>query len=175
MMTTLQDFAINAIDYVWWTNSISFHLSFSVAKQLAYLYPRFYNCSVPDAFSADLPQLSQLCEGTKAPLTSEKSAAPLLSARGEKFVSFAKSEQFVEGKQFHQLWLCCITTLGRWTRTATFLLLFILFIFFFYQFSIFRGLKAEEWGVVLCVVMETVASDNQQLKTLLAYIVYCLI
>ncbi|CAG03464.1 unnamed protein product [Tetraodon nigroviridis] len=67
-----------------------------IAKQLAYLYPRFYNCSVPAAFSGDLPQLSRLCEGTKAPLTSEKSAELLLSARGEKFVSFAKSEQFVD-------------------------------------------------------------------------------
>lgn len=72
-------------------------------RQLAYLYPRFYNCSVPAAFAADLPRLSQLCQGARAPLTSEKRAEPLLSARGEKFVSFAKSEQFVEGKQFHQL------------------------------------------------------------------------
>ncbi|TWW58035.1 deoxyribonuclease-2-beta [Takifugu flavidus] len=67
-----------------------------IAKQLAYLYPRFYNCSVPAMFSADLPQLSRLCEGTKAALTSDKWAEPLLSVRGEKFVSFAKSERFVD-------------------------------------------------------------------------------
>ncbi|XP_038128164.1 deoxyribonuclease-2-beta-like isoform X2 [Cyprinodon tularosa] len=32
----------------------------SIAQQLAFVYPRFYNCSVPSAFSADLPQLVQL-------------------------------------------------------------------------------------------------------------------
>lgn len=77
---------------------LSLHLLLSVAKQLAYLYPRFYNCSVPATFSADLPQLSRLCEGTKAALTSDKWAEPLISVRGEKFVSFAKSERFVDGK-----------------------------------------------------------------------------
>lgn len=128
----------NLVDYIWWTNSapkgsLSISLSLSIAKQLAYLYPRFYNCSVPAAFSADLPQLSQLCEGTKAPLTSEKRAEPLRSARGEKFVSFAKSEQFVDGKQFYQIWLCCITTLGRWTRTAAF--------YFYHNFPSLEALK----------------------------------
>lgn len=78
--------------------TLSLPLSLSVAKQLAYLYPRFYNCSVPATFSGDLPQLSRLCEGTKAVLTSDKWAEPLLSVRGEKFVSFAKSERFVDGK-----------------------------------------------------------------------------
>lgn len=78
--------------------SLHLYAPLPVAKQLAYLYPRFYNCSVPVPFSADLPQLSQLCEGTKAPLTSEKRAETLHSAQGEKFVSFAKSEHFVEGK-----------------------------------------------------------------------------
>ncbi|CAN9500367.1 unnamed protein product [Ophioblennius macclurei] len=67
-----------------------------IAKQLAYLYPRFYNCSVPDAFSADLPQLVQLCEGSKPQLTSNKRVEQLFSAQGEKFVSFVKSEHFVD-------------------------------------------------------------------------------
>ncbi|XP_069550826.1 deoxyribonuclease-2-beta [Brachyistius frenatus] len=67
-----------------------------VAKQLVFLYPRFYNCSVPAGFHADLPQLAQLCEGSKPPLASNKRVDELFSIRGEKFVSFVKSEQFVD-------------------------------------------------------------------------------
>ncbi|KAM8745778.1 deoxyribonuclease-2-beta-like isoform 2-T2 [Acanthopagrus schlegelii] len=66
------------------------------AKQMAYLYPRFYNCSVPAAFSADLPQLAQLCEGTKPTLASDKSAQQLFTIQGDKFLSFVKSESFVD-------------------------------------------------------------------------------
>ncbi|XP_019936381.1 deoxyribonuclease-2-beta isoform X2 [Paralichthys olivaceus] len=57
-----------------------------VAKQLVYLYPRFYNCSVPAAFSADLPQLAQLCDGSKPLLTSDKRAQQLVSVQGEKYL-----------------------------------------------------------------------------------------
>lgn len=65
---------------------------------MVYLYPRFYNCSVPAAFSADLPQLAQLCADSKPQLSSNKRMEQLFSAGGEKFVSFAKSENFVDGK-----------------------------------------------------------------------------
>ncbi|XP_042368042.1 deoxyribonuclease-2-beta [Plectropomus leopardus] len=67
-----------------------------IAKQMVYLYPRFYNCSVPAAFLADLPQLVQLCEGSKLPLASDKSVEQLFSIRGDKIVSFVKSESFVD-------------------------------------------------------------------------------
>ncbi|XP_029939850.1 deoxyribonuclease-2-beta [Salarias fasciatus] len=67
-----------------------------IAKQLVYLYPRFYNCSVPLAFLADLPQLAQLCKGSKPQLTSNKQVEQLFSIQGEKFISFAKSEHFVD-------------------------------------------------------------------------------
>ncbi|XP_053286793.1 deoxyribonuclease-2-beta isoform X1 [Pleuronectes platessa] len=67
-----------------------------VAKQLVFLYPRVYNCSVPAAFSADLPQLAQLCDGSKPPLTSDKRVQQLVSVQGEKFFSFVKSERFVD-------------------------------------------------------------------------------
>ncbi|XP_058493696.1 deoxyribonuclease-2-beta isoform X2 [Solea solea] len=67
-----------------------------IAKQMVYLYPRFYNCSVPAAFSADLPQLVQLCEGSKPLLTSVKRVEQLFSLGGDKFVSFVKSEHFVD-------------------------------------------------------------------------------
>lgn len=66
---------------------------------MAYLYPRFYNCSVPAAFSANLPQLAQLCAGTKPLLFSDKGEELLSSIQGEKFFSFAKSEHFVDGKE----------------------------------------------------------------------------
>ncbi|KAL7396339.1 hypothetical protein ABVT39_004511 [Epinephelus coioides] len=67
-----------------------------IAKQMAYLYPRVYNCSVPVAFLADLPQLAQLCEGSKPPLASDKRVEQLFSVEGEKFASFVKSERFVD-------------------------------------------------------------------------------
>ncbi|XP_020557956.1 deoxyribonuclease-2-beta isoform X2 [Oryzias latipes] len=66
------------------------------AQQLEYLYPRFYNCSVPAALSADLPQLAKLCAGSKPALASDKSMQPLFSNRGEKFISFVKSDHFVD-------------------------------------------------------------------------------
>lgn len=72
--------------------------SLSPAKQMAYLYPRFYNCSVPAPFLGDLPQLAQLCNGTKPPLASNKGVEHISSVRGEKFVIFAKSSEYVDGK-----------------------------------------------------------------------------
>lgn len=65
---------------------------------MVYIYPRFYNCSVPAAFLADLPQLAQLCKGTKPQLAADKRVEQLFSIQGDKFVSFVKSEQFVDGK-----------------------------------------------------------------------------
>ena len=76
----------------------------SPAKQLAYIYPRLYNCSVPAGFLADLPQLAQLCEGSKPPLASDKGSEQLFSIYGDKFVSFVKSEHFVDGKTFLLCW-----------------------------------------------------------------------
>lgn len=72
--------------------------SLSPAKQMPYLYPRFYNCSVPAPFLGDLPQLAQLCNGTKPPLASDKGVEHISSMRGEKFISFAKSSKYVDGK-----------------------------------------------------------------------------
>ncbi|KAM9384476.1 deoxyribonuclease-2-beta isoform 1-T1 [Pholidichthys leucotaenia] len=67
-----------------------------IANQLVYMYPRLYNCSVPAAFLADLPQLAQLCDGSKPPLASNKRVELLFSAQGDKFVSFVKSKKFVD-------------------------------------------------------------------------------
>lgn len=67
---------------------------------MAYLYPRFYNCSVSAAFAEDLPQLAQLCEGSKPTLASDKRMEQLFSIKGDKFVSFVKSEHYVEGEVF---------------------------------------------------------------------------
>ncbi|KAG7247584.1 hypothetical protein CRUP_005387, partial [Coryphaenoides rupestris] len=66
-------------------------------RQLVYLIPRVYNCSVPSSFSDDLADLVQLCNGSRPPLAStSKNTESLLSAKGEKFVSFVKSERFVD-------------------------------------------------------------------------------
>ncbi|XP_022070949.2 deoxyribonuclease-2-beta [Acanthochromis polyacanthus] len=67
-----------------------------IAQQLAFVYPRFYNCSVPPAFVSDLPELVQLCGGIKPPLDKDKSVKFLFSTRWTKFISFVKSERFVD-------------------------------------------------------------------------------
>ncbi|CAL8253200.1 unnamed protein product [Merluccius merluccius] len=68
-----------------------------IARQLVYLIPRVYNCSVPSSFLDDLPDLAQLCKGSQPPLpSSSKNIDSLFSAKGEKFVSFVKSEDFVD-------------------------------------------------------------------------------
>ncbi|KAM6921948.1 deoxyribonuclease-2-beta isoform 1-T1 [Xenentodon cancila] len=67
-----------------------------IASQLVYLFPRIYNCSVPATFLTDLPELAKLCAGSKPPLSSDKRVQQLFSLGGDKFVSFAKSELFVD-------------------------------------------------------------------------------
>lgn len=67
-----------------------------IAQQMVYLYPRLYNCSVPSVFMADVPELAQLCDGSKPPVASDKRVEPLFSIQGDKFVSFVKSERFVD-------------------------------------------------------------------------------
>lgn len=76
------------------------HCAVSPVKQMSYLYPRFYNCSVPATFLAELLLLAQLCEGTIPLLPSERRMEQLFSLRGEKFLNFVKSEQFLDGKLF---------------------------------------------------------------------------
>uniref|UniRef100_A0A8C6TZG0 deoxyribonuclease II n=1 Tax=Neogobius melanostomus TaxID=47308 RepID=A0A8C6TZG0_9GOBI len=67
-----------------------------IVKQLAYTKPRFFNCSVPSAFLPDFTQLSQLCEDIELPIDTDRRVEQLVSAKGEKFVSFAKSSLFVD-------------------------------------------------------------------------------
>lgn len=67
-----------------------------IVKQLIYMNPWFFNCSVPSAFLPDFKQLSQLCEGNKLSIDTDRRIQNLVSAKGEKFVSFAKSSLFVD-------------------------------------------------------------------------------
>ncbi|KAM9797426.1 deoxyribonuclease-2-beta [Syngnathus typhle] len=67
-----------------------------VTQHLVYLFPRFYNCSVPPAFASKLPQLAQLCAGQRPEAPSDKRMDQLLSLQGEKFFTFAKSDHFVD-------------------------------------------------------------------------------
>ncbi|XP_026179268.1 deoxyribonuclease-2-beta [Mastacembelus armatus] len=76
--------------------SYQYEQFFLIVKQMVYIYPRFYNCSVPAAFLVDLPQLAQLCAGSKPALTKDKSVEQLFSVQGDRFVSFVKSEHFVD-------------------------------------------------------------------------------
>lgn len=67
-----------------------------IVKQLVYMNPWLFNCSVPPTFLPDFAQLSQLCEGIKQPIDTDRRIEQLVSAKGEKFVSFAKSSLFVD-------------------------------------------------------------------------------
>ncbi|XP_020780364.2 deoxyribonuclease-2-beta [Boleophthalmus pectinirostris] len=76
--------------------SYKYEQFFHIVKQLLYINPRFFNCSVPSAFSPDFGRLAKLCEDTKLPLDTDRRIQPLMSLKGEKFVSYVKSGQFVD-------------------------------------------------------------------------------
>lgn len=81
----------------------------SKAEQLAHLYPRIYNCSVPATFSADLPHPRQ-CRWPQRNGRS-RSSRP---GGGETFVSFVKSKHFVDGIiPFYWTGLNSVTTVDR--------------------------------------------------------------
>lgn len=102
IQSVLRDFYFVSMSYILFTSCylhfLMLHCSLSPVKQMAYIYPRLYNCSVPAPFLSDLPQLAQLCGGTKPPLSSDRGVEQIFSMQGEKLISFAKSEKFVDGK-----------------------------------------------------------------------------
>lgn len=67
-----------------------------IVKQLTFMYPRVFNCSVPSAFLPDFALLSQICEDVKLPIDTDRRIEEIFSAKGEKFVNFAKSSLFVD-------------------------------------------------------------------------------
>ncbi|KAK7889445.1 hypothetical protein WMY93_025005 [Mugilogobius chulae] len=69
---------------------------FHIVKQLLYIRPRFFNCSIPSSFSSDFALLSKLCDGVKLPLDTDRRIQDLVSAGGEKFVNYVKSRQYVD-------------------------------------------------------------------------------
>lgn len=71
---------------------------FLTVQQLGYVYPHAYNCSVPEAFSTDLPVMLQICAGKPVFITSTRRLEKLLSSSGEEYLNFAKSHNYVDGK-----------------------------------------------------------------------------
>ncbi|XP_057696989.1 deoxyribonuclease-2-beta isoform X1 [Corythoichthys intestinalis] len=67
-----------------------------ITQHLVYLFPRFYNCSVPSPFATKLPQLAQLCAGERPEAPLDKGRDQLFSLKGEMLFTFAKSERFVD-------------------------------------------------------------------------------
>nr|XP_006014337.2 PREDICTED: deoxyribonuclease-2-beta-like [Latimeria chalumnae] len=67
-----------------------------IGAQLLYYNSNVYSCSFPDAFLPELSDLHVLCKGSQQHLTSNRRLTKLESAQGEKFVSFAKSQYFVD-------------------------------------------------------------------------------
>ncbi|KAJ8376416.1 hypothetical protein SKAU_G00069960 [Synaphobranchus kaupii] len=66
-----------------------------IAQQLLYYNPHVYNCSLPVVFRKDMASLALLCEGSKLPWVSKRLQG-LTSAKGESFLSFAKSKFYVD-------------------------------------------------------------------------------
>uniref|UniRef100_A0A3P8S456 deoxyribonuclease II n=1 Tax=Amphiprion percula TaxID=161767 RepID=A0A3P8S456_AMPPE len=60
------------------------------------VYPRFYNCSCLLRSCPILPQLVQMWWRNQTPLAKDKSISLLFSSQGAKFISFVKSERFVD-------------------------------------------------------------------------------
>nr|XP_006120350.1 deoxyribonuclease-2-beta isoform X1 [Pelodiscus sinensis] len=67
-----------------------------IDKQLLCYNPNIYNCSIPDIFHSDLPNLQKLCVGSVLPLIPWRHLSKLQSAQGENFLHFAKSRFFVD-------------------------------------------------------------------------------
>ncbi|KAM9832388.1 deoxyribonuclease-2-beta [Neosynchiropus ocellatus] len=67
-----------------------------VEQQMTFLYPHFYNCSVPPAFSSRFPQLVEMCGGGRPLRSGDRRVWPLVSAGGQMFFSFVKSAKFVD-------------------------------------------------------------------------------
>ncbi|XP_030640203.1 deoxyribonuclease-2-beta [Chanos chanos] len=67
-----------------------------ISRQFGYLNPRLYNCSVPVAFRSEMSSLAQLCEGETPALVTNRRLEKLVSAGGESFFSFAKSQNYVD-------------------------------------------------------------------------------
>ncbi|XP_035269417.1 deoxyribonuclease-2-beta [Anguilla anguilla] len=66
-----------------------------IAQQLLYYNPHVYNCSLPVEFQKDMASLALLCDGSKLPWVSKRMQG-LISAKGEHFLSFAKSKFYVD-------------------------------------------------------------------------------
>ncbi|XP_028857207.1 deoxyribonuclease-2-beta-like [Denticeps clupeoides] len=65
-----------------------------ISQQLAYYNPRVYNCSMPAVFQADMVVLGKMCEGVTPIVHMNKNLEILVSAGGELFCNFAKSQLF---------------------------------------------------------------------------------
>ncbi|XP_051529236.1 deoxyribonuclease-2-beta [Myxocyprinus asiaticus] len=67
-----------------------------ISRQLAYIDPRVYNCSVPLAFRKDIAVMAQICDGKSPAIRTMRNLEKLFSAQGQTFFSFAKSHSYVD-------------------------------------------------------------------------------
>ncbi|XP_061095604.1 deoxyribonuclease-2-beta isoform X2 [Conger conger] len=71
---------------------VQFH---EIAQQLLYYNPNVYNCSLPAVFQKEMSSLALLCNRSKLPWVSRRLRS-LISAKGEHFLSFAKSKFYID-------------------------------------------------------------------------------
>lgn len=71
---------------------------FLTAQQLAYINPHAYNCSLPSPYYTEMAEMAQICAGKTIIVVPRRRLEKLMSVKGETFLSFAKSHNFVDGK-----------------------------------------------------------------------------
>ncbi|TSM94615.1 Deoxyribonuclease-2-beta [Bagarius yarrelli] len=67
-----------------------------ISQQLAYVNPYTYNCSIPPAFYTEVPEMAQICAGKTVTVSPRRKLENLMSVKGETFLSFAKSHNYVD-------------------------------------------------------------------------------
>ena len=71
---------------------------FITAHQLVYINPHVYNCSVPAPYYTEMADMAQICAGKTLIVKPRRKLEKLESVQGEIFLSFAKSQSYVDGK-----------------------------------------------------------------------------
>lgn len=87
-------------------NSQLFFLFLDSDSQLLVYNPNIYSCSIPAIFHQELVHMPQLCTGSSSSKIPHRHLTTLQSARGQKFLHFAKSDSFLDGMKDHDPTIC---------------------------------------------------------------------
>lgn len=80
---------------------LNFSLFLHSDSQLLVCNPNIYSCSIPAIFHQELVHMPQLCSRSSSSEIPDRHLTALQSARGQKFLHFAKSGSFLDGMKDH--------------------------------------------------------------------------